>query len=187
MPAEEASSLSILNVPLSSLVFETCGPPQNSIENALSRGPTEYTDTVSGYVAPNSCSAPSFSAFSCPCERPGCVPVSSHSLFSLHLLSALESSSPIGKSMRRRSLVILLPALMHVRTKHHLERFEEQVVRRVIAHRLLGMISEPTGKLLRRAGTREHLMLFHFLLHAIHVKCDSLLFAISSVSSTGNP
>ena len=42
MPAEEASSFRILNFfppSPSSLVFATCGPPQNSIENAFSRGP----------------------------------------------------------------------------------------------------------------------------------------------------
>ena len=59
------------HVPCSFEVFTTCGPPRNSIEKDLPdcgssseapSGPTEYTETISGYLAPNSCSAGSRSA-----------------------------------------------------------------------------------------------------------------------------
>ena len=45
-PAEEDSSLVILNVP-SSLVLLTCGPPQISFE----KSPMEYTFTILPYLS----------------------------------------------------------------------------------------------------------------------------------------
>src|SRR3989338_668902 len=71
-PALTASSFVMVNFP-NTAVRATCGPPQNSKEYARANwgfstvaptGPTEYTETLSGYFALNSCSAPSFSASS---------------------------------------------------------------------------------------------------------------------------
>jgi len=131
IPVATASSFSILNVP-SSLVFATCGPPQNSIENASSyrgltsvapSGPMEYTDTCSGYFTPNSCSAPSVSASAFGNDRQ----LFRNSLIDdiFHLCELLRCHLCVPVEIDTQSLLRnIRAALLHMGAEYHLQCFQ---------------------------------------------------------------
>src|SRR3989344_3680535 len=115
IPCATASSFWILKV-LNSPVLATWGPPQNSMltasPSASGEEPIKYTETISGYLAPNSICAPIFSAsasgISLRTTARFCLILSFiHS--STFFFSSSVSLWSQRKSIRSRSALMLLP------------------------------------------------------------------------------
>src|SRR3989344_2928845 len=86
-----------------------------------------------------------------------------------HLLSVGEvNPEPFARDVRA--------ALVHLASQDHLERLQQEVVRRMILNRLFGVVGQSARKLLCGPCARGGLMLLHQLLHRLTVYCNASLF-----------
>src|SRR6185369_11773540 len=67
-------------------------------------------------------------------------------------------------------------ALMHIRSEHHLKRFEKEMMGCVVADGLFCVISESSSKFLCCARARKRLMLHHFSGHLFFINNCTTFF-----------